>query len=146
MVLPLAPMARADDAEKKLLATTAAQFDSLRIETLPNGLKVYLLPVKGAPVVSTMLATRVSPRILIPAGMLISAAGMWILTGLSLTTSYVSHTLPSAMRREVGRGLRGHVSGWRGAAGIGLALSLTGWGYLVGRLSRRRLPGSGVGS
>jgi zinc protease len=51
---------RADDAaEKKLLATTAAQFDSLRIETLPNGLKVFLLPVKGAPVVSTMLAYKV---------------------------------------------------------------------------------------
>jgi len=54
-----APFARADDAEKKLLATTASQFDTLRVETLPNGLKVYLLPVKGAPVVSTMLAYKV---------------------------------------------------------------------------------------
>jgi len=50
---------RADDAEKKLLATTAAQFNALRTETLPNGLKVYLLPVKGSPVVSTMLAYKV---------------------------------------------------------------------------------------
>jgi zinc protease len=59
LVLVFAPHLRADDAEKKLLATTEAQFDSLRIETLPNGLKVYLLPVKGAPVVSTMLAYKV---------------------------------------------------------------------------------------
>jgi len=64
----------------------------------------------------------------------------------SVERAYVSNTLPSAMRRELGRGLRGRASGWRGAAGITLALSITGWGYLVGRLSGRRLPGSGVGS
>ncbi len=63
----------------------------------------------------------------------------------SVERRYVSQTLPSAVRRELGRGLRGRVSGWRGAAGIVLALSVTGWGYLMGRTSRRRLPGSGVG-
>lgn len=64
----------------------------------------------------------------------------------SVERAYVSNTLPSAMRRELGRGLRGRASGWRGAAGIALALSITGWGYLVGLVSGRRLPGSGVGS
>ncbi len=64
----------------------------------------------------------------------------------SVERTYVSHTLPGAVRRELGRGLRGRASGWRGAAGIVVALSVTSWGYVVGRLSRRRLPGSGVGS
>jgi EmrB/QacA subfamily drug resistance transporter len=54
--------------------------------------------------VSTVLATRVSPRILIPAGMIAAALGMWILTGLSLTTSYVSHTLPATMIVGLGLG------------------------------------------
>ena len=44
----------------------------------------------------------------------------------------MSHTLPTAMRRELGRGLRGRGSGWRGATAIAIALSCTGWGYLVG--------------
>jgi EmrB/QacA subfamily drug resistance transporter len=71
---------------------------------------VAFLPMVGAlviasTVVSTVLATRVSPRILIPAGMGVSALGMWILTGLSLTTSYVSHTLPATMIIGLGLGV-----------------------------------------
>ena len=54
--------------------------------------------------VSTVLATRISPRILIPAGMIAAALGMWILTGLSLSTSYVSHTLPATMIIGLGLG------------------------------------------
>jgi GT2 family glycosyltransferase len=64
----------------------------------------------------------------------------------SVERSYVTHTLTAAVRREVGRGLRGRASGWRGTAGIVLALTATGWGYVVGRLSRQRLPGSGAGT
>jgi glycosyltransferase involved in cell wall biosynthesis len=64
----------------------------------------------------------------------------------SVERSYVSHTLTSAVRRELGQGLRGRASGWRGSAGIVLALTATGWGYVVGRLRRQRLPGSGAGT
>ena len=42
-----------------LLATAKAQFQDIQVETLPNGLKIYLLPVKGAPVVTTMVAYKV---------------------------------------------------------------------------------------
>lgn len=37
--------------------------------------------------------------------MLAAALGMWILTGLSLSTSYVSHTLPATMIVGLGLGL-----------------------------------------
>jgi hypothetical protein len=63
----------------------------------------------------------------------------------SVERSYVSHTLTAAVRRELGQGLRGRASGWRGVAGIVLALTATGWGYVVGKLRRQRLPGTGVG-
>ena len=50
----------ADPAADAALAKTAAGlFSTLRAETLPNGLRVYLIPVPGAPVVTTMLAYRV---------------------------------------------------------------------------------------
>jgi len=65
---------------------------------------VAVLVVASA-AVSTLLATRISPRILIPAGMIAAALGMWILTGLSLTTSYVSHTLPATMIVGLGLGI-----------------------------------------
>ncbi len=54
---------RAEDAPTDpipgLLATAKAQFKDIQVETLPNGLKVFLLPVKGAPVVTTMVAYKV---------------------------------------------------------------------------------------
>ena len=59
----------------------------------------------------------------------------------SVERSYVSHTLTAAVRRELGQGLRGRASGWRGAAGIVLALTATGWGYVVGRLQPATAPG-----
>jgi EmrB/QacA subfamily drug resistance transporter len=70
---------------------------------------VAFLPMVGtlivaSTLVSTTLATRVSPRIMIPLGMLAAAVGMWILTGLSLHTSYASHTLPATMIIGVGLG------------------------------------------
>jgi zinc protease len=42
-----------------LVRTAQALYKDLRSETLPNGLRVFLLPVKGSPVVSTMVAYRV---------------------------------------------------------------------------------------
>ncbi len=55
-----APVAAADPAaDAKLVATANALFADLKTETLPNGLRVYLLPVKGSPVVTTMLAYKV---------------------------------------------------------------------------------------
>jgi predicted MFS family arabinose efflux permease len=64
---------------------------------------VGLLIVSSA-VVSTTLSSRISPRILMPAGMFIAALGMWILTGIGVHTSYVSHTLPATMILGVGLG------------------------------------------
>jgi len=63
LLIPLTapPAARAADpkADAELVRTAQAMFTGLRTTTLPNGLRVYLLPVKGAPVVSTMVAYRV---------------------------------------------------------------------------------------
>lgn len=54
------PVARAADTpEAKLAATANAVFKTIRTETLPNGLRVYLLPVPTSPVVTTMVAYKV---------------------------------------------------------------------------------------
>ena len=45
------------DAE--LVKTAEGMFKDLKMATLDNGLRVYLLPVKGAPIVTTMVAYRV---------------------------------------------------------------------------------------
>jgi zinc protease len=52
-VLPAA----ADEA--KLLKTAQGLYQGVRTETLPNGLRVFLKPVPGSPVVSTMIAYKV---------------------------------------------------------------------------------------
>jgi zinc protease len=68
--VPLAPApvvaeqpvaARAPDAaaDAELVETAQGMFADLKTVTLDNGLRVYLLPVKGAPVVTTMVAYRV---------------------------------------------------------------------------------------
>lgn len=41
------------------LRAAAALYEGIRVETLPNGLRVYLKPISGAPIVSTMVAYRV---------------------------------------------------------------------------------------
>ncbi|HJZ57424.1 MAG TPA: pitrilysin family protein, partial [Gemmataceae bacterium] len=46
-------------ADAELVKTAQGLFKGLRMETLPNGLRVYLLPVPGSPVVSTMVAYKV---------------------------------------------------------------------------------------
>ncbi|MBM3983550.1 MAG: insulinase family protein [Planctomycetes bacterium] len=54
---PAQPPAADPDAE--LVKTAQGLFKDLKTVTLENGLRVYLLPVKGAPVVTTMVAYRV---------------------------------------------------------------------------------------
>ncbi|MFO0847673.1 MAG: pitrilysin family protein [Gemmataceae bacterium] len=45
--------------DPKLIRTANGPLDAVRTHTLPNGLRVYLVPVPGAPVVSTMVAYKV---------------------------------------------------------------------------------------
>ena len=45
--------------EAKLLQTANALYQGVRTETLPNGLRVFLKPVPGSPVVTTMVAYKV---------------------------------------------------------------------------------------
>ena len=47
------------DPDGALVKTARGLFAGLRTETLPNGLRVYLLPVPGSPVVTTMVAYKV---------------------------------------------------------------------------------------
>ena len=56
-LLLLAAPARADD--KSIAQAAAGMFSALRTETLPNGLRVYLVPVPGATTVTTMVAYKV---------------------------------------------------------------------------------------
>src|SRR5437868_4671844 len=46
-------------ADAELVKTAQGMFKDLKTVTLDNGLRVYLLPVKNAPVVTTMVAYRV---------------------------------------------------------------------------------------
>ncbi len=62
--VPLVPVARVSAApdpkgEADLVRTAQGMFKDLRTHTLDNGLRVYLLPVKNAPLVTTMVAYRV---------------------------------------------------------------------------------------
>ena len=58
-VLLFSTALQADDSNTKLLATIRGQFKDLKSTTLDNGLQVHLLPVKGSPVVTTMVAYKV---------------------------------------------------------------------------------------
>jgi zinc protease len=46
-------------APEPALQAAKALYEGVRVETLPNGLRVYLKPVPGSPVVSTMVAYKV---------------------------------------------------------------------------------------
>jgi zinc protease len=61
VALLLVPSARAADpkAHAELVKTAQGVFKDLQTHTLDNGLRVYLLPVKGSPVVSVMVAYKV---------------------------------------------------------------------------------------
>jgi zinc protease len=49
----------AQSPEAKLAATAKTLFRTIQTETLPNGLRVYLLPIPTSPVVTTMVAYKV---------------------------------------------------------------------------------------
>ncbi len=61
--------------------------------------------VVTASVASTVLVLRVSSRVLIPAGMIIAAVGMYVLTTIGFNTSYATHVLPATILLGVGLGL-----------------------------------------
>jgi zinc protease len=52
------PSRQAND-EIAALQAAAALYDGIRTETLPNGLRIYLKPIPGSPVVTTMVAYKV---------------------------------------------------------------------------------------
>lgn len=56
---PVAARAPDPKTDAELAKTAQGMFADLKMVTLENGLRVYLLPVKGAPVVTTMVAYRV---------------------------------------------------------------------------------------
>ncbi|MCZ2341236.1 MAG: insulinase family protein [Bacteroidales bacterium] len=59
VILGAAPCGHGADTDTNLAQTTQALFASVRAETLPNGLRVYLLPVPGAATVTVKTAYRV---------------------------------------------------------------------------------------
>lgn len=70
----------------------------------------------------------------------VSKAAIGALVGedaISVETDYVKRVLTRGFVRELGRGFRGHISGFRGAAGIVTCLWLTGIGYLRARMGHR---------
>src|SRR5213593_3981631 len=56
---PAADPAAKAKADAELARTTQGMFADLRTATLENGLRVYLLPIKNSPIVTTMVAYRV---------------------------------------------------------------------------------------
>lgn len=56
---PVAAHAPDPKTDAELVKTALGMFGDLKTVTLENGLRVYLLPVKGAPTVTTMVAYRV---------------------------------------------------------------------------------------
>jgi hypothetical protein len=81
---------------------------TLRDSSVKTGL-VFLpmtaLLVVTAGAASTLLATRVSPRLLIPGGMILAAIGMSLLTRIGLQSHYVSVILPGTLIIGLGLGL-----------------------------------------
>jgi EmrB/QacA subfamily drug resistance transporter len=68
------------------------------------------LPMVGAIIAtsttsSTLLLPRLGPRLLIPTGMLLSAAGMVLLAQLSAHSTYAAHVLPALLVLGLGLGL-----------------------------------------
>jgi EmrB/QacA subfamily drug resistance transporter len=68
-------------------------------------LPLTLILVVVAAIGNTVLLTRVSPRILVPFGLLIAAVGMALLTNIGLTSNYTADVLPSLLLLGAGLGL-----------------------------------------
>jgi EmrB/QacA subfamily drug resistance transporter len=71
---------------------------------------VAFLPMTGVLVVvaavgSTVLVSRVTSRVLIPAGMVLAAIAMFLLTRIGIGTGYASHILPAMLLLGAGLGL-----------------------------------------
>jgi sugar phosphate permease len=75
---------------------------------LETGLAFLPLSFTVAPtagIVSTRVLPRTGPRPLVPAGMLLAALGLVLLTRIGIDTAYASHVLPSLILMGVGFGL-----------------------------------------
>jgi zinc protease len=59
VALGFGPRSAAADADDPALKAAAAFYEGIRTETLPNGLRVYLKPIPGSPVVTTMVTFKV---------------------------------------------------------------------------------------
>jgi predicted MFS family arabinose efflux permease len=68
-------------------------------------LPLTLVLVVVAAVGNTLLLTRISPRILVPFGLLIAAVGMALLTNISATSNYAADVLPTLLLVGAGLGL-----------------------------------------
>jgi EmrB/QacA subfamily drug resistance transporter len=80
----------------------------LRYSAVRTGLAFLPLPlilVVVAAMLGPSLARRVPPKALVPVGMLLGAAGVYLLTGISLTSGYWTHLLPSMLVLGIGLGL-----------------------------------------
>lgn len=80
----------------------------LRYSAVKSG--VAFLPMTGMIIVvaslgSAVLVTRISSRILIPIGMLLSAFGLFLLTHISVSGNYASVVLPATLIMGAGLGL-----------------------------------------
>jgi zinc protease len=53
------PKDKSKDADAAVAKAVSSLYDGVRVETLDNGLRVYLKPVPGSPVVTTMVAYKV---------------------------------------------------------------------------------------
>jgi EmrB/QacA subfamily drug resistance transporter len=75
---------------------------------LETGLAFLPMSFSIAPtvaIVSTKILHRTGPRPLVPAGMLIGAVGMLLLTRIGVDTAYATHVLPSLILVGIGFGL-----------------------------------------
>jgi predicted MFS family arabinose efflux permease len=68
------------------------------------------LPLTGAVIVMAQIGTnvltrRIGPRWIVGPGLVIAAVGMWMLTGLDLTSSYANNVLPGLLVFGAGLGL-----------------------------------------
>jgi EmrB/QacA subfamily drug resistance transporter len=68
-------------------------------------LPLTLVLVVVAAVGNTVLLSRVSPRILVPFGLLVAAVGMGLLTNIGLTSAYAADVLPTLLLVGAGLGL-----------------------------------------
>lgn len=75
------------------------------LETGLAFLPMNLSIIVTATLVNTKVLARTGPRPLIPAGMVLAALGMLLLTGIGVDTGYASHVLPSLILIGIGFGL-----------------------------------------